>query len=156
MREKQASNLDRLWCRAASAGTHAAHPLRGLMPSCRPALTPACALETLVLGSTILTTAATTTTASQCLAQERLKAQREVARRASAAEGLQGEERAWDLPASCFILLRKNFKAKFSSASLGEQVLLPSAGPGTGCFDPICDSSMAWAVLRPSRLRSTQ
>lgn len=58
-------------------GTRAAHPLHGLMPSCRPALTPACALETLALGSTVLTAAAATAAASQCSGQERFKAQRD-------------------------------------------------------------------------------
>lgn len=67
-----------------------------------------------------------------------------------------GKERAWDLPNSCFIPLRRNFKAEFSNAALGEQVLLPSTEPGTGRFDPVCDSSMSWAVLRPSIVRSTQ
>lgn len=142
MRENPASDSDRLRCRAASAGTRTAHPSHGHTPSCTPAPTPARASETLVLGSTVLTAAATTTTASRCLAQERFKAQREVARRASAAEGLRGEG-PWDLPASCFTLLRKNFKAKFSNAALGEWVSLPSAELGTGRFDPICDSSMA-------------
>lgn len=37
-----------------------------------------------------------------------------------------GKERARDLPASCFTPLRKNFKAKFSNSTLGEQVLLPA------------------------------
>lgn len=49
-----------------------------------------------------------------------------------------GKERAWAPPTSSFILLRKNFKAEFSSAALGEQVSPPSAELGTGRFDPVC------------------
>lgn len=57
-----------------------------------------------------------------------------------------GRERAGAPPTSSFIPLRKNFKAEFSSAALGEQVSLPSTELGMGRFDPVCDSSCHTAI----------